>query len=166
MSLMSALEPLRARWVRLPGREKNGIRLAGLLILSFLLWQLSVGPSLATLRTADAQSRALGAQLQAMQAMQLQAQAVQKQPALGFDEAARALSAATKQTLGASAQLVLAGERASITLKDASPDALAEWLTQARLNARSALIEARIVRASTPGGTVWNGVLVMGLPAR
>ena len=166
MSLTSALEPLRARWARLPGREKNGIRLAGLLILAFVLWQLSIKPSLATLRTADAQARALGMQLQAMQAMQLQAQAVQKQPALGFDEAVRALSAATKQTLGASAQLVLAGERASITVKDASPDALAEWLSQARLNARSALVEARIVRASTPDGAVWNGVLVMGLPAR
>ena len=166
MSLTSALEPLQARWAGLPGREKNGIQLAGLLVLSFLLWQVSVGPSLGTLRTADAQARALGAQMQAMQAMQLQAQAVQKQPALAFDEAVRALTAATKQTLGASAQLVLAGERASITVKDASPDALAEWLTQARLNARSALIEARIVRASTPGGPVWKGVLVMGLPAR
>lgn len=166
MSLTSALEPLRARWVRLPGREKNGIRVAGLLVLALLFWQFSVGPSWATLRTADAQAKALGAQLQTMQAMQRQAQAVQKQPLLGFDEAVRALSAATKQTLGASAQLVLAGERASITVKDASPDALAEWLTQARLNARSALIEARLVRASTPGGPVWNGVLVMGLPAR
>lgn len=166
MSLTSALEPLRARWIRLPGREKNGIRLAGLLVLAFLLWQFSIGPSLATLRSSNAQSKALGLQLQAMQAMQVQAQAVQKQPPLGFDEAVRALTAATKQTLGASAQLVLAGDRASITVKEASPDALAEWLAQARLNARSALIEARLVRASTPGGPVWNGVLVMGLPAR
>ena len=166
MSLTSALAPLRARWAGLPGREKNGIRLAGLLVLAFVLWQWSVGPSLATLRTADAQAKALGVQLQTMQAMQLQAQAVQKQPPLGFDEAARALSAATKQTLGASAQLVLAGERATITVKDASPDALAQWLTQARQNARSALVEARLVRASTPGGPVWNGTLVMGLPAR
>ena len=166
MSLTSALEPLRARWIRLPGREKNGIRLAGLLVLAFLLWQFSIGPSLATLRSSNAQSKALSLQLQAMQAMQVQAQAVQKQPPLGFDEAVRALTAATKQTLGASAQLVLAGDRASITVKEASPDALAEWLAQARLNARSALIEARLVRASTPGGPVWNGVLVMGLPAR
>ncbi len=52
MSLTSALEPLRARWAGLPGREKNGIRLAGLLVLALLLWQFSVGPSLATLRTA------------------------------------------------------------------------------------------------------------------
>ena len=166
MSLTTTLEPLRARWAGLPGREKNGIRLAALLVLLFALWQLSVKPALATLRTADVQARALGAQMQAMQAMQLQAQAVQKQPALGFDEAVRALSAATKQTLGASAQLVVAGERASITVKDASPDALAEWLAQARLNARSALIEARLVRGATSGSPVWNGVLVMGLPAR
>ena len=166
MSLTSALEPLRARWSGLPGREKNGIRLAGLLVLAFLLWQFSIGPSLATLRSSNAQSKVLGTQLQAMQAMQMQAQAVQKQPPLGFDEAVRALTAATKQTLGASAQLVLAGDRASITVKEANPDALAEWLAQARLNARSALIEARLVRASTPGGPVWNGVLVMGLPAR
>lgn len=166
MSMTGVLEPLRMRWVRLPGREKNGIRLAALLVLSFALWQLSIKPALATLRTADAQARALGVQMQAMQAMQLQAQAVQRQPALGFDEAVRALGAATKQTLGASAQLVVAGDRASITVRDASPDALAEWLAQARLNARSALIEARLVRGLGPSGIAWNGVLVMGLPAR
>lgn len=166
MSLTSALQPLRGHWARMPGREKNALRLAALLLLCFLLWQLSVAPALATLRSADAQARTLGAQRQAMQAMQLQAQAVQKQPALGFDEAVRALTAATQQTLGASARLVVSGDRANITLKDASPDALAQWLAQARLNARSAPVEARLTRGSTPGGTVWNGVLVMGLPAR
>ncbi|MDB5885135.1 MAG: hypothetical protein JWR74_1306 [Polaromonas sp.] len=166
MSLKSVWAPLQARWARLPGREKNGIRLAVLLVLAVLLWQFSVAPGLATLRTADAQARAVGQQMQAMQAMQIQAQAVQKQPPLGFDEAVRALTAATKQTLGNGAQLVLAGERASITVREASPDALAQWLAQARLNARSALVEARLVRASSASGTVWNGVLVMSLPAR
>lgn len=166
MSLITALEPMRARWDRLPGREKNGIRLAGLLALGFVLWQFSIAPSLATLRAADVQARSLGMQMQAMQAMQLQAQAVQKQPALGFDEAVRALTAATRQTLGAGAQMVVSNDRASITVKDASPDALAEWLMQARLNARSALVEARLVRGAVPAGPVWNGVLVMGLPAR
>ena len=166
MSLANAFEPLRARWIRLPGREKNGVRLAVLLVLAILLWQFSVAPALVTLRTADAQAKALGAQLQQMQAMQAQAQALQKQPPLGFDEAVRALTAAAQQTLGTTAQLGMAGERASVTLKNASPDALAEWLTQARLNARSVPIEARLVRAATPGSATWNGVLVMGLPPR
>ena len=166
MSLVSALEPLRARWARLPGREKNLFRLAALLALAFVLWQFSLAPGLATLRTADAQAKALDAQIQQMQAMQIQAQAIEKQPALGYDEAARALSAATKQTLGATAQLAMAGERASVTLKDTSPDALSEWLMQARINARSFVVEARLVRGAAPAGTVWSGVLVMGLPAR
>ena len=166
MSLVNAFEPLLARWIRLPGREKNLLRLATLLVLALLLWQFSVAPALATLRSADAQAKTLGAQLQQMQALQTQAQALQKQPALGFDEAVRALTAATKQTLGTTAQLGVAGERASVTLKDASADALAEWLAQARLNARSVPIEARLVRAATSGSATWNGVLVMGLPAR
>ncbi|MBH1957328.1 MAG: type II secretion system protein M, partial [Burkholderiales bacterium] len=44
MSLTSAFEPLRTRWAGLPGREKNGVRLAVLLVLAFLLWQFSVAP--------------------------------------------------------------------------------------------------------------------------
>ena len=166
MSLISVLEPLRARWAGLPGREKNLFRLAALALVAFVLWQFSLMPGLATLRTADAQAKALDAQMQQMQAMQTQAQAIEKQPALSFDEAMRALTASTKQTLGATAQLTTAGDRASVTLKDASPDALAQWLVQARVNARTFLIEARLVRGAAPAGVVWNGVLVMGLPAR
>ena len=166
MSLATSLESLRARWSSLPGREKNLVRLATVLILGLLLWQLSIAPSLRTLRTAGAQSQALSAQLQQMQSLQTQAQALQKQPALGADESVRALTAAAKQTLGTTAQLSVAGERATVTLKDASADALAEWLAQARLNARSVPLEARLVRASTSGSATWNGVLVMSLPAR
>jgi general secretion pathway protein M len=166
MSLAQAFEPLRTRWTRLPGREKNLVRLAALLVLAFLLWQFSVAPALATLRTADAQAKALGTQLQQMQALQAQAQSLQKQPPLGFDEAVRALTAATQQTLGTSAQVGVAGDRASITLKNATPDALAQWLEQARLNARSTPVEARLVRAGSPESPSWSGTLVMGLPAR
>lgn len=171
MSLASAFGPLRARWSRLASRDKRLARLALLLVLATLLWLFSVAPSLATLRSADAEVKILNAQLQRMQAMQAQAQALQKLPALGFDDAVRALTAATKQTLGATAQLSVAGDRASVTLKAASADALAEWLTQARLNARSLPLEARLVRApaaapAAAGAAAWNGVLVMGLPQR
>ena len=166
MSLASALEPLRTRWAGLPGREKNLFRLAALLLVAFVLWQFSLAPALATLRTADAQAKTLNAQMQQMQAMQVQAQAIEKQPALSVDEAVRALTAATKQTLGTTAQLAMAGDRASVTLKDATPEALAQWLVQARVNARSYLVEARLVRGTAPAGPVWSGVLVMGLPVR
>lgn len=159
--------PLQARWSRLAARDKNLVRLAVLLVLATLLWQFSLKPALAALRTADAQTIALDAQLQHMQALQTQALALQKQPALGFDEAVRALTTTTQQTLATTAQLSVAGDRASVTLKGAPADALAQWLAQARLNARSVPVEARLVRAATQGGgATWNGVLVMGLPPR
>ena len=166
MSLTTAFDALGARWISLPGREKNLIRLATLLILGLLLWQFSVAPSLRTLRTSDAQSKVLAAQLQQMQSFQAQAQALQKQPPLVFDESVRILTSVTQQTLGTTAQLGVAGERATVTLKNASADALAEWLAQARLNARSVPVEARLMRASATGSATWNGVLVMSLPAR
>jgi general secretion pathway protein M len=166
MSLANALQPLKAGWSQLGTREKNLLRLSAALVLGALLWQFSVKPAIATLRSADAQASALNAQLQQMRAAQAQAQALQKQPPLDFDAASRALSAATQQTLGASAQLSMVGERASVTLKDAAPDALADWLIQARLNARSVPLEARLVRGNAPAGVTWSGTVMMALPPR
>lgn len=169
MSLPPSIQSLRTRWAQLQTREKNLLALAAGLVLATLLWQLSLAPALTTLRTADAQARALNAQLQQMRAMQTEAKSLQQQPALAFDEALRALTLATEQTLGATAKLNTAGDRTSVTLQGASADALAQWLAQARLNARSVPAEARLVRAvapGAPGGATWNGVLVMQLPAR
>jgi general secretion pathway protein M len=169
MNIPPSIQSLQARWAQLATREKSLLTLAAGLVLAALLWQLSLAPALTTLRTADAQARALNAQLQQMQAMQTEVKALQQQPALGFDEALRALTLATEQTLGTTARLNTAGDRTSVTLQGTSADALAQWLVQARLNARSVPAEARLVRAvapGAPGGATWNGVLVMQLPAR
>jgi len=169
VSLPPSIQSLQARWAQLAAREKNLLGLAAGLVLLTLLWQLSLAPALATLRTAEAQARVLDAQLQQMRAMQAEAKVLQQQPTLGFDEALRALTLATEQTLGTTARLNTAGDRTSVTLQGASADTLAQWLVQARLNARSVPVDARLVRAvapGAPGGATWNGVLVMQLPAR
>lgn len=166
MSLANVLQPLRAGWRQFAPRDKNLVRLAVVLVLGLLVWQWSLKPAITTLRTAEAQARVLENQLQQMRAAQAQAQTLQKQPALDFEEAARTLTAATQQTLGATAQLSMVGERASVTLKNATPDALAEWLSQARINARSVPLEAKLVRSSAPTGITWSGVVMMSLPPR
>jgi general secretion pathway protein M len=162
----SHLGPLRARWVQLVPRERNMLLAALAIVLLTLLWQLLLAPSLKTLRTAPAQARVLDAQLESMRSMQMQAKALQQQAPLGFEDAVRALNLATKQTLGTAAQVSINGERANVTLQAASADALAQWLAQVRLNARSTPVEARMTRMSTPTGVTWSGVLVMGLPTR
>ena len=166
MTLKRSLQGIPARWNALGARERMGLGLAMTVILVAVVWQFFVAPALVTLRTADAQARTMDAQLQHMQALQKQAKGLQTQPALGFDDAVRALTAATQQTLGTSGEMVVNGDTAKVTLKGASADGLARWLAQARLNARSLPLEARLTRAATANGTNWNGVLVMGLPPR
>ena len=171
---------LQARWDALAGRERVFLLLAATVVAAAALWWLALAPALATLRAADAQHRVLDAQLQQMRSLQAQATALQSQPKLGGDDAQRTLDALLKQKLGASAQMSVAGDRASITLKGANADALAQWLTQARINARAVPSEVRLVRsamsgsgsaapgaaASGAGNAVWDGTLVLNLPAR
>lgn len=153
---------LQVRWNSLPRREQRLVLVALALLLVALLWWVGLAPALATLRSADKQHQLLAVQLQQMQRLQAQAKTLQAQPRLALLEARRLLEASVKP-LGATAQLVVAGERVTVTLRGASADALAQWLTQARLNARAVPSEARLVRSAA--GT-WDGTLVLTLSAR
>jgi len=165
-SAWKALAPLHARWSQLASRERTLLTMAVALVALALLWQLVLAPALLTLRTSDAQAKVLDAQLQRMQSLQSQAKALQQQAPLAYDDALRALKQATKQTLGNTAQVNAVADRANVTLQATGADALAQWLAQARLNARSIPLEARITRMATPQGVIWSGVLVMSLPQR
>lgn len=163
------LQPLQAQWTRLAPRERRSVALAGALLLLALVWWLALAPALATLRNAEAQHHTLDAQLQTMQRLQAEAQTLQNQPKMGFEEALRALEASVRQRLGSTGQLQVVGDRATVTLKGASADALARWLAQARINARALPSEVRLVRspgAVPASGPTWDGSLVMSLPSR
>lgn len=159
---MTLPPPLQARWDSVSRREQRLLLAALALVLGAVLWWVGLAPALATLRAADPQQRQLDLQLQQMQGLQAQAKTLQAQPFLSFAEARRLLEASVKP-LGATAQLVVTGERVTVAFKGASPDALAQWLTQARLNARAVPSEARLVRNAA--GT-WDGTLVLTLSTR
>lgn len=163
--MIKLLPPLQARWRHLAPREKNGVRLAAGLVGLAVLWWVLLAPALQAWRNSEAQHRHLDAQLQTMQDLQAQAQALQAQPRLGFDDARRALDASVKQQLGSTAQLDVSGERATVTLKEVSPEALAAWLAQARINAHALPSEVRLTR-STSANPGWDGTVVLALPAR
>ena len=166
--MQKSLTPLLERWNNLAEQERKMLTLVMVVLVGAVLWLKVLAPARTTLRTADAQATALGAQLQHMQGLQAQAQSLQKQPALDWEGAVKALSTATQQTLGATAQISTSTstDRATVTLKGASADALAQWLVQARVNARSVPVEARLVRASQNGVATWDGALLMSLPQR
>jgi len=154
---------LGARGHRLPPREKLLVAAAIAVVALVLLWLIALGPALAVLRSADSQHRVLDAQLQQMRGLQAQAQALQAQPKQSRDEALRRLELSVRQRLGTSARMTVAGERVNLTLTGTPPDALAQWITQARVDSRALPSEARLAR--NPAG-LWEGTMVLSLPSR
>ena len=174
MKWPAAFTPVQARWQTLAAREQTLLLSAAGVVGLALVWWVLIAPPLATLRQADALQRNLDAQAQKMQVLQVQALALQSQPKLSRDDALRALEASVKQRLGAGAQLNVLGDRVTLTLKNTPADALAQWLVQARVNARAIPSEARLVRSGNPAippvpgsrtPAAWDGTLVLSLPA-
>lgn len=175
MTLPAFFSHLRARWKTLGTKDQTLLRSAALVVGLALIWWVLIAPPLRILRQADLLQRSLDAQAQKMQSLQAQAQALQSQPKLSRDDALRALDTSIKQRLGTSAQLTVQGDRVALTLKNAPADALAQWLVQARVNARAVPSEAHLVRSATsatpatPGSrtvVAWDGTLVLSLPAQ
>ena len=153
---------LARKWAQLAPREQHLVAGAAGLVLAAVLWWLLLAPPLSVLRAAEAQHRAFDSQLQRMLGLQAQAQALQSQPRQSADEATRLLEATVREKLGTTARMAIAGERVTITLGGASPEALGQWLTQARTNARALPVEARLARNAAGQ---WDGTLVLALPA-
>lgn len=158
------IAPLLAAHARLSPREKRAVFIAVWVVGLGLLWWLAVAPALQTLRQAPERHARLDTQLSHMRAMAATAESLRAQNAtqtLSRDEAMRALERATT-TLADTAQLSVLGDRATLTLKNTPPDALAQWLSQVRVNARLMPIEAKLSRATEPAA--WSGTLVLGGP--
>ena len=146
---------------RLAQRERWLVLCAGALVLVALVWGLGVAPAIKSLRSAPAQLKVLDAQYQTMENLATQARALQSRPAVSREDALRTLQSALQQHLGASAQLGVAADRATITLKGASPEGLVQWLGVARSGARVVVRQATLARG--PNG--WDGTIMLDLPA-
>lgn len=154
---------LSRKWSQLAPREQHLVAAAAGLVAAAVLWWLLLAPPLAVMRSAQEQHRALDAQWQRMLGLQAQAQALQSQPRQTADEAARALEATVREKLGTGARMTIAGERVTVALAGVAPEALGQWLAQARTNARVLPVEAHLTR--NPAG-LWDGTLILALPTR
>jgi general secretion pathway protein M len=155
---------LGAALAGLSPRERRALTGAAWVLGLGLLWWLALAPALGTLRAAPERHARLDTQLDQMRrlaatAEQLRALDTQQPPARG--DALRALEQATAG-LGDTGQLSVLGDRATLTLRNTPPAALAQWLAQVRVNARLLPVEARLTQA--PGAGQWNGSLVLAGP--
>lgn len=154
---------VKQKWAQLAPREQHLVAGATGLVVAALLWWVLLAPPLTVMRTAEVQHRALDAQVQRMLGLQAQANALQSQPRQTTDEATRLLEATVREKLGTTARMTIAGERVTLALTGVAPEALGQWLSQARTNARALPVEAKLTRNAAGQ---WDGTLVLGLPAR
>jgi len=152
----AAIAPVQTRWAQLSRREQSRVRGALLILALALVWFVALRPAIATLRNAKSQGPQLRAQLQDMLQLQAQAHVLQALPPAQTQDSKNLLEAALP-TLGAMAQMSLTGDRVTITLEGSSADALAQWLTQARLNARARPLELHLTQSQG----LWKGRIVL-----
>ncbi|MES2608654.1 MAG: type II secretion system protein GspM [Pseudomonadota bacterium] len=162
---MSQLAPLKAQWQAMAPREQNFVLGAAALVGLALVWWVGISPALQTLRTAPKRHAELDTQLQRMRSLQAEAQQLQATPRSSTGDATGALRNGLTQRMGTAAQLNVAGDRATVTLKAAPADALAQWLALARSNARAVPIEARLTRTIAPATPAAAGSTRPGPPA-
>jgi general secretion pathway protein M len=154
--LRATVAPLLRRWAQLRPREQSLVRAALALLALALVWFVALRPALATLRSAQSQGPQLRAQLQEMLQLQAQAQVLQAQATAPAGNTRDLLEAALP-TLGSTARMSITADRATVTLEGSSADALAQWLTQARLNARARPLELHLTQSQG----LWTGSIVL-----
>jgi general secretion pathway protein M len=155
-----ALAPVRSWWRGLPVRERRLLGLAAALLVFLLLWLLAVRPAWRTINEAPLQIDALDAQLQTMQRSASEATELRGAPPVNAAQATAALKTATER-LGDKGKLVLQGDRAVLTLKEAGTGALNDWLAEARSGARARPLEVTLSRVAQG----YSGTLVVALPS-
>lgn len=149
---------LQKKWQAVSARERRLVVFATALVALALLWFAALQPALQTLKKAPAEKARLDMQLAEMRSLAQEASQLKTAPALGPDQAAAALKAATDR-LGAAAKLSLQGERAVVTLEGLDPAQLGPWLEDVRTGARARPVEANLSRAAAG----FSGTVVLAL---
>ena len=150
--------PLVARWRALSERERNAASIAGAAVVLLLLWWLALQPALRTLREAPVQIDRLDAQLQRMKRQASEASELRAAPPMSAAQSTAALQAATER-LGPRGRLVLAGDRATLTLTGATGAQLRDWLSEARSGARARPVQVQLTRS--PQG--YSGTVIVAV---
>ena len=165
----SPWQPLRQAaqqaWGQRSPREQRLLGAGAAMLVLASVWGVALAPALRTWQEAPARQAQLDAQSQRMQQLQAQAKSLQTPRTLTRSEAVQWLEK-NLTDLGPKAQLSLQGERATLSLEAATPQALARWLGQARENAQALPVQAQLQNTPDPepGEPQLRGSLVLRLP--
>ena len=150
----------QARWAQASAREQALVRIAASVLLLAALWWIALRPAWLSLQSARTQAPLVRAQYEKVLQLQAQANALRAQ-APGAPVDAKAVLQNAVAGLEKNARLAVQADRATVTFKDAHPEALARFLEQARLMAHTRTLEMHLSQSAG----LWSGSLVLLLPA-
>ncbi len=145
-SLAPARQQLARRWAGFAPRERYALGAALALIGGYLVWSLLIQPAWRTVREAPATLDRLDAQLQELQSLATEVRELRAAAPVSAAQSAEALTAATTR-LGEAGKIAVRGERAVLSLTNASSEALRGWLVEARSAARARPLELQLQRS-------------------
>jgi len=158
--MQSLRDAWQARWSQASAREQTLLRVAASVLLLVAVWFIALRPAWVGLKAARLQAPLVRAQYEQVLQLQAQALALRAQaPSAPVD--AKTVLQNGLSNLEKNARIVVLAERATISFKDAQPDALARYLEQARLVAHASTLEMHLKQAAG----LWSGSLVLQLPA-
>jgi general secretion pathway protein M len=169
---MAMLKNLQLRWAALAAREQRAVRAAATLVGGAMVWSVLLSPALGVLTKAQAQHAVLDSALADMAQLQLRARALQARNVMTGKEALSALQSAAA-VLGPAAQWTVIADQATLTLKQAPADLVAQWFALSAGQAGAPMVQPLEVHlqrdtlgaaAATPASVRWSGTLVYQLP--
>ena len=153
-------QTLHQYWLHASAREQVALRIAATLVLLALVWWVGLQPALKTLKNARTQAPVVRAQYAPLLQLQAQAAALRAQVQQPVSDP-KAVLQDSISTLEKNARVALAGERATVSFKQARPADLALWLEQLRLKAHSSVLEMHMTQAAG----LWSGSVLVQLPS-
>jgi general secretion pathway protein M len=158
-SLKGIQAALRERWQTLGERERRALMLAAAVAGFFLFWSLALQPAWRTINKAPDTLNRLDTQLQNMHRLAQESQELRGVSPVSTAQATASLQSATDR-LGKQGRISIQADRATLTLSNVSPEALKDWLSEARSAARARPMEAQLNRSN--GGYSGTILLVFG----
>ena len=147
------------RWAAFAPRERLALGAAMLVVGLFLAWVTLIQPAWRSVRAAPAQLDQLDMQLQDVQRLASESRELRAAAPVSAAQSADALKAASGR-LGETGKLALRGDRAVLSLSNASSEGLRAWLNEARSAARVRPLELQLQRS--PQG--YSGSVTVQLP--
>ena len=157
--LLSLRQQLAQRWAALAPRERVALGSALFVIGAFVGWLALIQPAWRSVRSAPKLLDQLDVQLQEIQRVAAESRELRAAAPVSAGQAAEALKAATAR-LGETGKIALRGDRAVLSLSNASSEGLRAWLNEARSAARARPVELQLQRS--PQG--YSGNVTVNLP--